>query len=123
MENYKSLPTNSMKFLSSNAQVHDKTALIDVNNETELIDADLTNLKILIKRQKESNNLLRELANLLHSCVEKLSGEFPNIINDYDSQEEKEGLSYIHKLEITGRYYEAIIEDIKYSLDNLQRSI
>ena len=95
---------------------------VDFLNSTQ-INVDTTHLEILIRRQKESNDLLRQSAGKLHSFVEKLSGEFPNLLFEYDNQEKLTALSHIDKLEMNGRDYDAIIEDINYSLSNLERSI
>ena len=90
---------------------------------TKKSDNDQAHLEILIRRQKQSNDTLRESAGKLHSFVEKLSGEFPNLLFEYDNQEKSSALSHIDKLEMNGRDYDAIIEDINYSLSNLERSI
>lgn len=84
---------------------------------------DATHLEILIRKQKQSNDELRESANKLHLIVQKLNGEFPNLLFEYDNQEKNPALSYIDMLEINGRDYDAIIRDIEYSLVNLERSI
>jgi hypothetical protein len=86
-------------------------------------DDGISHLEILIRRQKESNDELRQSAGKLHSFVEKLSGEFPNLLFEYDNQEKSSALSHIDKLDMNGRDYDAIIRDIEYSLVNLERSI
>ena len=114
MENYKSLPTNSMKFLSSNAQVH---------NETELIDADLSYLDILIKEQKTNNFQLRKLSDNLHQLVKGLNGELPREIYEYDKKEELVDSPYLERLSENSVYYKALIEDIEYSIHHLETYI
>ena len=82
-----------------------------------------TYLEVLIREQKQSNDVLRELSDILHSRVETLSGAFPNLLFEYDNQEKLAALSHIDKLKMNGRDYDAIIEDISYSLVILDRSI
>jgi len=84
---------------------------------------DSTSLEVMIRQQKKLNDALRVLAGELHSSAEKLNGEFPNLIHEYDNQEKKAALSHIDKLELNALDYEAIINDIQYSVDNLERSI
>jgi len=80
-------------------------------------------LQEMIRQQKELNDSLRAAANILHLLVEKLSGDYPNLIYEYDNQEKKQALTHIDKLRINNLDYEAIQKDIKYSLDNLERII
>jgi hypothetical protein len=82
-----------------------------------------TYLQAIIRQQKELNDSLRASANILHSLVQKLSGDYPNLIYEYDNQEKLEASSHIEKLQMNNLDYEAIQKDIKYSLDNLIRSI
>jgi hypothetical protein len=82
-----------------------------------------SHLEEIIRKQKELNDSLRALANILHSIVQKLSGDYPNLIYEYDNQEKLEASSHIDKLQMNNLDYEAIQRDISYSLDNLERSI
>ena len=84
---------------------------------------DQTHLEVIIRQQKELNDSLRVSANILHLIVQKLSGEYPNLIFEYDNQEKPPALSYIDKLQMNNLDYEAIQRDINYSLENLERSI
>jgi hypothetical protein len=82
-----------------------------------------THLQEIIRQQKELNDSLRASANILHSLVQKLSGDYPNLIYEYDNQEKKQALTHIDKLQMNNLDYEAIQRDINYSLENLERSI
>ena len=82
-----------------------------------------SHLEAMIRQQKELNDSLRASANILHSLVQKLSGDYPNLIYEYFNQEKLEAYSHMEKLEMNNLDYEAIQRDIKYSLDNLERSI
>lgn len=84
---------------------------------------DQTHLEVIIRQQKELNDSLRASANILHLIVQKLIGEFPSLIFEYDNQEKKQALSHLNKLEINNLDYQAIINDIQYSLENLKCSI
>ena len=84
---------------------------------------DQTHLEQIIRKQKELNDSLKSSANILHLIVQKLSGDYPNLIFEYDNQEKKQALTHIDKLEMNNLDYEAIQKDINYSLDNLVRSI
>jgi hypothetical protein len=84
---------------------------------------DESHLEAMIRQQKELNDSLRASANILHSIVQKLSGDYPNLIYEYDNQEKHEASSHIDKLLINNLDYEVIQRDINYSLDNLVRSI
>jgi hypothetical protein len=84
---------------------------------------DESHLEAMIRQQKELNDSLRASANILHSIVQKLSGDYPNLIYEYDNQEKPEASSHIDKLLINNLDYEVIQRDINYSLDNLVRSI
>lgn len=83
---------------------------------------DQLNLGRLILNGKESNSVLRETANSLHELAQKLNGEFPREIYEYDKQDKK-ALTYLEMLEMNADYLEVIIEDIIYSLGNLKNSI
>ena len=82
-----------------------------------------THLEEMIRQQKELNDSLKASANILHSLVQKLNGDYPNLIFEYDNQEKKQAFTHIDKLQINNLDYEAIQRDINYSLDNLARSI
>ena len=82
-----------------------------------------TSLEVMIRQQKKLNDALKVLADKLHLSAEKLKGEFPSMVYDYDNQEKLAALSHIDKLELNALDYEAIINDIQYSVDVLERSI
>jgi hypothetical protein len=50
------------------------------------VDDYISHLEVLIRRQKQSNNLLRESPGKLHHLVQKINGEFPNLLFEYDNQ-------------------------------------
>ena len=82
-----------------------------------------TSLEVMIRQQKKLNDELRVLAGKLHSSAEKLNGEFPNLILEYDNQEKAPALSHIDKLELNLLDYGAIVNDIRYSVNSLEHSI
>jgi hypothetical protein len=82
-----------------------------------------SHLEEMIRQQKELNDSLRASASILHLLVQKLSGDYPNLIFMYDNEEKKPALTHIDKLAMNNLDYEAIQKDINYSLDNLVRSI
>lgn len=88
-----------------------------------LKNIDQTHLEEIIRKQKELNDSLRASANILHSLVQKLSGDYPNLLFEYFNQEKLEAYSHIEKLEMNNLDYETIQRDINYSLENLERSI
>ena len=84
---------------------------------------DQTHLEEIIRKQKELNDSLKASANILHLIVQKLSGDYPNLIFEYDNQEKPQAYTHIDKLHMNNLDYEAILRDINYSLDNLIRTI
>lgn len=84
---------------------------------------DQTHLEEIIRKQKELNDSLKASANILHLIVQKLSGDYPNLIFEYDNQEKPQALTHIDKLHMNNLDYESILRDINYSLDNLVRTI
>ena len=82
-----------------------------------------THLEEMIRQQKELNDSLKASANILHSLVQKLNGDYPNLLFEYFNQEKLEASSHIDKLEMNNLDYETIQRDINYSLENLERTI
>ena len=71
---------------------------------------DESHLEAMIRQQKELNDSLRASANILHSLVQKLSGDYPNLIYEYDNQEKKQALVGVKSNET---YYTFLVSETK----------